>query len=78
MVRAWRRWRRELAAGIKSDMPGLERPWLRRWDHLPKRRAGADFTRVDYAAALARALCVLSTRMPPPNKRPNLFWWVNH
>jgi hypothetical protein len=55
IVRAWRRWRREWAAGIKSDAPGLERPWLRRWDHLPKRRAGADVTRTDYAAARARA-----------------------
>jgi len=53
MVKAGRCRCREWAAGIKSDMPGLERPWLRRWDHLPKRRAGADFTRADYAAARA-------------------------
>ncbi len=39
-------------------MPGLERPWLRRWDHLPKRSAGADFTPADYAEARARARAV--------------------
>ena len=31
--------------------PTLERPWRRTWDHLPKRSAGLDFTRADYAAA---------------------------
>jgi len=55
LVKAWRHRCREWAAGIKSDMPGLERRWLRRWDHLPQRRASADFTRADYAAARARA-----------------------
>jgi len=35
--------------------PALERPWLRRWDHLPKHSAGAGFTRADYAAARERA-----------------------
>ncbi|HEX8032447.1 MAG TPA: hypothetical protein VF510_01295 [Ktedonobacterales bacterium] len=34
--------------------PALERPWLRRWDHLPKRTAGVGFTRADYAAARVR------------------------
>ncbi|HEY7490517.1 MAG TPA: hypothetical protein VIH59_05350 [Candidatus Tectomicrobia bacterium] len=38
--------------------PALERPWLRTWDHLPKRSAGADFTRADYAEARARARAV--------------------
>jgi hypothetical protein len=32
-------------------VPALERPW----NHLPKRSAGADFTRADYAVARARA-----------------------
>ena len=35
---------------------GVERPWLRRWDHLPKRSAGLDFTRSDYREARERAL----------------------
>lgn len=35
--------------------PALERPWLGRWDHLPKRTAGPGFTRADYAEARARA-----------------------
>jgi hypothetical protein len=33
----------------------VERPWLRRWDFLPKRTAGSDFSRDDYALARARA-----------------------
>jgi hypothetical protein len=33
----------------------IERPWLRRWEHLPKRSAGPDFTRADYREARARA-----------------------
>lgn len=37
------------------DSDGLERPWLRRWDHLPKRSAGADFSRADYREARERA-----------------------
>ncbi len=33
----------------------IERPWLLRWDHLPKRSAGLGFSRADYAEARARA-----------------------
>lgn len=33
----------------------LERPWLKRWDHLPKRSAGLGFSRADYAEARRRA-----------------------
>jgi hypothetical protein len=33
----------------------LERPWLARWDHLPKRSAGHGFTPADYAEARLRA-----------------------
>jgi hypothetical protein len=33
----------------------IERPWLRRWDHLPKRSAGLGFSRADYAEARDRA-----------------------
>src|SRR5262252_8044106 len=36
----------------------LERPWLRRWDHLPKRSAGLGFTRADYVEARRRARAV--------------------
>ena len=50
----WRRCRGRLA-GVDPGAPTLERPWLRTWVHLPKRSAGADFTRADYAAARARA-----------------------
>jgi len=50
----WRRCRGRLA-GVEPGAPTLERPWRRTWDHLPKRSAGADFTRADYAAARARA-----------------------
>ena len=58
-LRAW--WRRFL--GLPPDAsdseeggdPALERPWLRRWDHLPKRSAGPGFTRADYREARLRA-----------------------
>lgn len=33
----------------------IERPWLHRWDHLPKRSAGVGFTNADYDAAYVRA-----------------------
>jgi hypothetical protein len=42
--------------GAPRSAPPLERPWLKRWDYLPKRTAGADFTRADYRAARERAL----------------------
>ena len=50
-------WRRRLGrpVEVETEAPRLERPWLRTWGHLPKRRAGADFTRADYASARARA-----------------------
>src|SRR3954454_25081945 len=38
------------------DEDVLERPWLSRWDHLPKRTAGPDFTRSDYREARGRAV----------------------
>ncbi len=37
-----------------DDGAEVERPWLRRWEFLPKRSAGSDFTRDDYAAARRR------------------------
>jgi len=43
--------------------PTLERPWLRHWDHLPKRSAGADFTNSDYTEARARAREVARTTL---------------
>jgi len=33
----------------------LERPWLRGWDHLPRRSAGPGFSRTDYSEARLRA-----------------------
>ena len=51
----WRRWRGRLA-GVEPGALPLERPWRRTWNHLPKRSAGADFTRADYVVvARARA-----------------------
>jgi hypothetical protein len=43
--------------------PALERPWLRRWDHLPKRSAGPGFTPADYAEARRRAREVARTTL---------------
>ena len=54
----WRRCRGRLAGAETLGAPALERPWLRTWGHLPKRSAGADFTRADYAEARARARVV--------------------
>jgi hypothetical protein len=60
---AW--WRRGCGrpAGGEPEVPTLERPWLRTWNHLPKRSAGADFTRADYAAARAHAREVARTTL---------------
>jgi hypothetical protein len=42
-------------SGPQRDPP-LERPWLHRWDHLPKRSAGLDFRRDDYRQARERSI----------------------
>lgn len=56
-LRAW--WRRVFGSPSPTERegadPALERPWLRRWDHLPKRSAGPGFSRADYADARSRA-----------------------
>ena len=58
----WRRcWGR--SGRVEPRAPTLERPWLRTWAHLPKRSAGADFTRADYAAARTRAREVARTTL---------------
>jgi hypothetical protein len=46
-----------------EDGGDLERPWLRRWDFLPKRSAGPDFSREDYIVARARAEEVARTTL---------------
>jgi hypothetical protein len=51
-------WRWLVGGGESSPPPSdpsIERPWLRRWDHLPKHSAGYDFTRSDYREARERA-----------------------
>lgn len=40
---------------VSADGGEIERPWLRRWDFLPKRSAGPDFGRDDYILARRRA-----------------------
>lgn len=55
VVGAWWRQRRRGPGSIDGAVPTLERPWLRRWEHIPKRSAGADFSRADYTAARTRA-----------------------
>jgi hypothetical protein len=60
-------WRRLLGfddpSGGEDGEPALERPWGRRWDHLPKRSAGHDFTRADYRLARQRAADVARTTL---------------
>jgi hypothetical protein len=46
-----------------EDGDDIERPWLRRWDFLPKRTAGSDFGREEYALARARAEEVARTTL---------------
>ena len=45
------------------DDAEIEQPWLRRWEHLPKRSAGPDFTRADYRLAHERAREVALTTL---------------
>ncbi|HEY8693148.1 MAG TPA: hypothetical protein VIR57_10450 [Chloroflexota bacterium] len=51
---------RRLVGGASSeDEPAaeapIERPWLQRWGHVPKRTAGFDFSARDYREARLRA-----------------------
>ena len=65
MVSWWRRlfaWRLRPAADAEIAA-SIERPWLRRWDHLPKRSAGLGFSRAEYAEARARAREVARTTL---------------
>jgi hypothetical protein len=48
-------WRRLLGATAPAGDAPLARPWLGRWDHLPTRSAGRDFSRADYQLARQRA-----------------------
>lgn len=49
----------------EPDDQAIERPWLGRWDHLPKRSAGPGFTRSDYAEARRRAREVARSTLGP-------------
>ena len=59
----WQRLRHAFSASAGSatghdtitNTTAIERPWRRRWDHLPKRSAGASMTRADYRVARERA-----------------------
>ena len=58
----WRRFRGHFdpligtATGHHTDsLDAIEHPWLRRWDHLPRRSAGAGMTRGDERVAHERA-----------------------
>jgi len=52
------------ADDLLAGLP-VERPWRQRWDYLPKRSAGPDFTAHDYADARARAREVARTTLGP-------------
>lgn len=62
-------WRRLLGFPPYADEepadPSIERPWRRRWEVLPKRSAGPDFTRADYATARNRAREVAIATLGP-------------
>lgn len=51
-------WRRTVAVEAPEGEPApesIELPWRRRWEFLPKRSAGRDFSRQDYEEARRRA-----------------------
>jgi len=50
-------------AAADPDRRELEEPWQRRWEHLPKRTAGSDFSRSDYHLARERAREVAQTTL---------------
>jgi len=52
----WRSLRGRPPEARETDDLALERPWLRRWNDLPKRSAGPGFSRADYAAARRRGV----------------------
>ena len=60
-------WRWLFGGGEQSPLDDgqIERPWLRRWDHLPKRSAGYDFSRADYREARERARDTASVTLGP-------------
>ncbi|MGH2363946.1 MAG: hypothetical protein ACRDGF_05965 [Chloroflexota bacterium] len=51
----WRRLSPRADSAVDSREVPLERPWLQRWSHVPKRSAGFDFSAADYRAAWVRA-----------------------
>jgi hypothetical protein len=59
------RWLSGAEASAPPAKDDLERPWLRCWDHLPKRSAGPDFSRTDYKEARARAAEVARATLGP-------------
>jgi len=63
LVRWWRRLFSLPPVGEEPANRAIERPWLHRWDFLPKRSAGPDFTRADYASARQRARDVARTTL---------------
>ncbi|HLY64188.1 MAG TPA: hypothetical protein VKU60_01540 [Chloroflexota bacterium] len=63
--------RRLFGRGLAEELPTggeapLERPWLQRWGHLPKRTAGFDFSARDYDEARRRAREVARTTLGEP------------
>jgi hypothetical protein len=58
LVLGWRRlFSLSAASGVAHSATdsALERPWLARWDFVPKRSAGPGFSLADYAEARRRA-----------------------
>lgn len=61
---SWSRWLfGSLAPDEQPADLNIERPWRRRWDQLPKRSAGNDFSRDDYASARVLAREVAQTTL---------------
>ncbi|MFI5266334.1 MAG: hypothetical protein ACHQ7M_03055 [Chloroflexota bacterium] len=59
--------RRLVGGAASEDQPAIElpveRPWLQRWGHVPKRSAGFDFSARDYREARTRARDVARTTL---------------
>ena len=56
-------WRRLRGLLTEDEQSGIERPWLRGWDHLPKRTAGPGFGHTEYEEAYRRAREVAQTTL---------------
>jgi hypothetical protein len=67
-IAAWWRWLLDLPEPPREgepDLSGVERPWLYRWDYLPRRSAGPGLSLADRREARVRARDVARLTLGP-------------